>query len=282
MNFFNIKSTQKKIVIFFIFCGILFGASCLKKQNLEEEVLGAPVPPDQIATALGNGFGIINYNDIKVNETSSIVLSQTIQDGATQVLEQQDVTIQSVNNNAATLELTVLAKTLKYEGGNTTESSRIWNKVFTKYSGFAFSMNQNAQLAATEVGEPMYMFQVIQNLALGSCYDDGNYPEVCYNLVVKDIDYKVPTSSAYQHACPDVFNCYIKAKRVEFDLVRKYELESDGKPKRIHYTLVLTQQAPFTAKVLRYCTRTLYEIPNVPQKILADLCYNVNSYTFGQ
>ncbi len=281
MNFFQNRLVTKNIVLSIIFTAIFFGASCLKKQNLVEESLGTTVPPAQIAAALSDGFGIINYSDMKVNEKSSIVLSQTIQDGATQVLEQQDVTIQSINNNSATLELGVLAKTLKYSGGNTTEVSRVWNKVFHKYSGYAFSMEQNASTAATDVGEPMYMFQVIQTLALGSCYDDGNYPETCHNLVVTPVDYKVPSGSAYQHACADVFNCYIKAKKIEFDLIRKYELESDGKPKRIHYSLLLTQQAPFTSKVLRYCTRSLYDIPGVPQKILADLCYNVNSYTFG-
>ena len=135
---------------------------------------------------------------------------------------------------------------------------------------------------AAEVDEPMYMFQVLQNLALGSCYDDGNYPETCHNLVITAMDYKVPSSAAYQHPCVDVYNCFIKAKKVEFDLVRKYEIESDGKPKRIHYTLILSKQVPFTSRVLRYCTRTLYEIPNVSQKILADLCYNVNNYTFGE
>ena len=282
MKYFKQNILSKILVLSIIFSVVFFGASCLKKQNLEEEILGAAVPPEQIAAALGDGFGMINYNDIKVNEKSSIVLSQTIQDGVTQVLEQQDVTIQSVNNNSSTLELSVFAKTLKYSGGNTTESSRIWNKIFTKYSGYAFSMNQDVHSTATDVGEPMYMFQVLQNLALGSCYDDGNYPETCYNLKITLINYKVPSGSAYQHDCVDVFNCFIKAKKVEFDLVRKYELESDGKPKRIHYTLILTQQTPFLSKVLRYCTRSLYDIPGVPQKILADLCYNVNSYTFGQ
>ncbi|MEK6629036.1 MAG: hypothetical protein AABY53_10460 [Bdellovibrionota bacterium] len=278
---------KKTAITLFVFTLIFFGASCLKKQNLEVENLGSPVPPEQIAAALSDGFGVINYSDIKVNEQSSIVLSQTIQDGATQVLEQQDVTIQAVNNNSATLELNVLANTLKYSGGNTTQSTRIWNKVFTKYSGYAFSMNQNADQnaqtnAATDAEEPMYMFQVIQNLALGSCYDDGNYPETCHNLVTSEIDYKVPPGAAHQHACLDIYNCFIKAKKIEFDLIRKYDLESDGKPKRIHYTLILTQQTPFLSKVLRYCTRSLYDIPGVPQKILADLCYNVNNYSFGQ
>lgn len=266
--------TKKNIIVTLIFSAIFLGASCLKKQNLLEEAFSAPVPPEQIASALGEGFGYINYNDIKVNDKTSIVLSQTIQDGATQILEQQDVTIESVNNNNTTLELKVLAKIF-----NPLESTDVapveWNPVFAKYSGYAFATDSSAS-------GPTYLFQVLQNLALGSCYDDGSYPETCHNLSVTSVDYKVPVSSAYQHSCADIYNCYIKAKKIEFDLIRKYEFESDGKPRRLHYTLVLSPSVPFTARVLRYCTRALYDVSGVSQKILADLCYNVNGYTFGQ
>lgn len=274
---------KRQFILIGIFSAILISASCLKKQNLIEENMSAAVPPTQIATAISEGFGLINYSDMKPNEMSSIVLTQSIQDGTPQTLEQQDVTIQKVNNTSTFLELNVISTKIKYAGGQTTQSTRAWNKIFQKYSGYAFSMNQNAQTSATtDVDEPMYMFQVIQNLALGSCYDDGNYPETCHNLVTSDLNYKVPTSAAYQYACADIFNCFIKAKKIEFDLVRKYELESDGKPKRIHYTLILTSEAPFSARVLRYCTRSLYDIPGAPQKVLADICYNINSYTYGQ
>jgi hypothetical protein len=272
----------KKIALVSIFTAILFGASCLKKQNLEEDNLSIPIPGEQIAAAISEGYGPINYNDMKPNEVSSLVLTQAIQDSSPQTLEQQDVTIQSINNTATQLELNVIATTTKYSGAQTSQSTRAWNRIFKKYSGFALSMNPEAQAQALEANEPMYMFQIIQNLALGSCYDEGSYPETCHNLAVTDLNYKVPTAAAYQHACADIHNCYVKAKRVEFDLIRKYELESDGKPKRIHYTLILSKEVPFSSKVLRYCTRSLYDIPNVPQKVLADLCYNVNNYTFGR
>ncbi|MEQ1722693.1 MAG: hypothetical protein ABL930_05925 [Pseudobdellovibrio sp.] len=271
----------KKIVLASIFTAIFFGASCLKKQNLEEESLSNAIPPEQVAAALSDGYGPINYNDMKPNEMSSIVLTQAIQDGGPQTLEQQDVTIQSINNTDVQLELNVLATTIQYSGGQTSQSTRAWNRIFKKYSGFALSMNHEAQAKAAAADEPMYMFQILQNLALGSCYDEGSYPETCHNLIVTELKYKVPTAAAYQHACADIHNCFVNAKRVEFDLIRKYELESDGKPKRIHYTLILSKEVPFSSKVLRYCTRSLYDIPNVPQKVLADLCYNVNNYTFG-
>lgn len=265
-----------------VFIFVFFGASCLKKQNLEEDYLSTTVSPDSIAAALGDGFGPIDYNDMKSNEYSSIVLTQTIQDGTPQTIEQQDVTLQQVNNAAEYLQLDFLATKITYSGGQSSQSTRQWSKIFTKYGGFAFSLNHEQATTAADVNEPLFMFQVVQNLALGSCYDEGNYPETCHNLLVQEIDFKVPSSAAHLHNCPDIYNCTIKAKQVEFDLIRKYELESDGKPKRIHYTLILSKEVPFTSKVLKYCTRSLYDIEGVPQKILADLCYKVNGYTFGQ
>lgn len=269
--YINLKNTS----LIAVATAILFGASCLKKQNLEEDNLGTVVSPAQIATAISAGFGLIDYNDIKVNEATSITLSQTIQDGVTQNLEQQNVTVLSVNNNDASLEIEAQAKIFTPPDSTNTAAS-IFPIVFTKYQGYAFRNTSSSD-------GPIFLFQLMQNLALNSCYDDGDYPETCHNLSIADYDHKIPFSLASQHRSCDATpnNCFIKAKKIEFDLIRKYEIESDGKPKRIHYTLVFSQEVPFTAKVLRYCTRSLYEIPGVPQKILADLCYSVNNYTFA-
>lgn len=274
---------KQKFLLALIFAGIFFGASCLKKTNLQVEDLGAAVSADSVAAALGDGFGQIDYNNIKLHEYSSIVLTQKLQDGVPQNLEQQDVTVKKINNQAAYLLISSSATITTYSGGTSSSTTRDWDQYFQKYSGFAFSMSQDAHAAAgTNTSEPLFMFQIIQNLALGSCYDGGSYPETCHNLTVTEVDWRVPPAASQPASCKDVFNCTIKAKKVEFDLIRKYELESDGKPKRIHYTLLLNfKDVPFTSRVLQYCTRSLYDVQGVSQKILADLCYNVNNYSFG-
>lgn len=271
---------KTRIFLGLIAIGIFFGASCLKKQDLTSEDLGEAASPEAIAASINSGFGPMNYGDMKVNEFGSVILTQRVQDGATQTLEQQDLTIQSITDTSSTLSLNVLSTKTKYSGGQTTQSTRAWIKNFTKYSGFAFS-NSAQTLAADDVDAPIFLFQAMQSLALSSCSDSGSYPETCHNLSASEINYKVPPTSAHTHQCTDIYNCFIKAKKIEFDLVRKYEIDSDGKPKRIHYTLVLSPNVPFTSRVLQYCSRTLYTIEGVQQKILADLCYNVNNYNAG-
>ena len=165
--------------------------------------------------------------------------------------------------------------------GNTIDT-RDWDQTFPKYSGFAFSLNQGAGEAATaDLNAPIFTFKLVQGIALGSCYDGGTYPETCHNLVVTDLDYRVPSISADQHQCVDIYNCFIKAKKIEFDLLQKYNLEADGTPRRVHYSLILSQAVPFTSKVLQYCTRAVYQLIGVEQKVMADICYKVNKYSFG-
>ena len=248
-------------------------ASCLKKTDLNDDDLGDAVAPELIADALGEGFGTINYSDIKAGEKTRIVYTQALQAGSAQPVLQQDITINSVSNDPTKLEINLTADTTDLSD-NSTENDTL-TKSFTKYSGYAF--------ADDNTDNTLFLFETLQNIALGACYNQGSYPETCHNLVSQDISFRVSASLATQHPtlCPDVNNCSLPAKQVDFDLVRHYEFESDGKPRRIHYTLILSREVPFTSRVLKYCTRSLYTLEGYSQKVLADLCYSVNSYTFG-
>lgn len=279
----NLKKYGAALLSAVVFICIGFGASCLKKQNLEEDYMGEAVPPEVIAEALGDAFGSLDYNQIKKNEVSDIILTQSMQDGAPQSLVQQDVTILEVNNQPSYLQIKSYAKLTNYSSTGNSTDIRDWDQTFNKYGGFAFSLNQGVKEASTnDLEAPLFMFQLIQNIALMSCYDGDSHPETCHNLQVTEIDYKVPPAAAGQHDCADLYNCFIKAKRIEFDLLQKYNVGEDGKARRVHYDLVISQNVPYTARVLQFCTRALYEIEGLEQKVLADLCYKVNKYTYGQ
>ena len=136
------------------------------------------------------------------------------------------------------------------------------------------------QMDSGDLSGPIFTFKLVQSLALASCFDGGSYPETCHNLTVEEFDYRVPALSAGQHGCSDIYNCFVKANRIEFDLLQKYNLDESGKPRRVHYMLVISQEVPFTSRVLEYCTRALYDVGST-QKVLADMCYKVNKYAFG-
>ncbi|MGZ3724925.1 MAG: hypothetical protein ACXWQQ_03965 [Pseudobdellovibrio sp.] len=274
---------QKRSLVTIVVLGILFGASCLKKSNLMVEDLGTAVSAEDVANTLDQAFGPIAYGDMKSNEMTDIVVSQRVEEGAVQNLEEQNITIQSIVDQTSSLEIKSHTIMTSFASTGNVVDERDWDQVFPKYSGFAFSTSTDAhQAAGSDLSAPIFTFKLVQSLAMGSCYDGGTYPESCYNLTTTDLDYPAPVIAAPQLGCSDPYNCTVKAKQIEFDMLQKYVTESDGSPRRIHYTLIISSQVPFTSRVLKYCTRALYDIAGVPQKVLADICYDVNKYSFGQ
>ena len=282
----KISRFQSRTLLTLVGLGILFGASCLKKQNLLAEDLGSAVSSQEIANALDAAFGPIVYTDMKVNEMTDIVVSQRVLEGPVQNLQEQNIVIKGINDQPNYLQIqSTTAMTTFSSAGNTTDV-RDWDQYFPKYSGFAFSMGQSGsvhqQSDIADLSAPIFMFKLVQSLALASCYDGGTYPETCHNLSVKDVDFHVPAISASQHNCADLYECYIPAKHIEFDLLQKYNLEADGSPRRVHYSLTISQAVPFTSRVLEYCTRALYDVTGASTKVMADVCYKVNKYSFAQ
>lgn len=302
-NFAN-HLTRKRLALLLIAIGIATAASCLKKTDLQVDDLGSAIEAQAIALALDDAFGPIDYDSIRNDEMTDLVISQRIQDGAVQNVQEQNITVKGIENTSSYLRIISHTIMTTFSSSGNIVDERDWDQYFPKYNGFAFSApsqpstastsdsTESAQTAAIQskgevtqsatgdLDAPLYMFKMIQSLALASCYDGGTYPETCHNLSVVDSDWKVPAVSANQHGCSDPYNCYVKAKRIEFDLLQKYNLDADGKPRRVHYSLVLSQEVPFTSRVLEYCTRALYDI-GADQKVLADMCYKVNRYSFG-
>lgn len=267
---------MKKLLSLFILIMVTTSTSCLKKQNLEDDDLGPAIEPQSLTTAMLEGFGSLNYGAIKANEFSSYVLTQKIQDSYLDTIEQQDLTIQSSTDTPEMLSMELILSKIKYSGGQSSQSTRQWSQEFPK------SSNQSTDLQTlTDNDPPFFLFYQFQLLAFGSCYDEGQNPQTCHNLSVSDFQYRVPQAALAQHNCSDPDTCFINARRIEFDALYKTVTDKDGKPRRVHYTIVLSKETPYLSRMLQYCSRSLYEMSNTNQKILADLCFNINNYAFG-
>lgn len=270
-----------KLLFLIFFLSLFTTTSCLKKQNLDEEDLGPALKPLEVTKALGQAFGSYNYNDIKKNEFTSLMLSQKIQDSLVQNIEQQGIAVDAVANSLEKLDLDLIVQDQTYSNGQTSQSTRKWPITIKKASAATASI-ENLIHEASDAQSPMLTFLMFESLAFGSCYDSGDFPETCHQLKVSDIQFKVPIAAANQHNCVDSTNCFINARKIEFDIIRKYQKDKDGKPKRTHYTVILSPEVPFLSRVLQLCSRSIYEISNSNQKILADICYSVNNYAAGQ
>jgi len=269
---------MKKLVYFVIFLALATNTSCLKKQNLDEENLGPAIAPETLTKAMTEGFGSLDYSAIKPQEFSSYVLTQKIQDSYLDTLEQQDITIKTVTDTNEKLSLNLILSKIKYSGGQSSQSTREWLQEFSKSAGKA--TNQSLK-ALADNDPPTFLFITYQSVAFGACWDEGDFPETCHNLSVSDFPFRVPQTALSQHGCTDADNCTVSARKIEFDMIQKNVTDKDGKPRRVHFTIVLSKEVPYLSRVLQFCTRSLYEMTNSQQKILADLCYNVNNYAFG-
>lgn len=267
-----------KLKILLVLLSLAAVTSCLKKMDLKDDNLGPAIDPMLLTKTLGQAIGTFDYNEIKPNEFTSVMQSQKIQDGITQNLQQEGISVTSMINDSEKLFLDLVVQTEEYNGGQTTQSAPVaWPLTFKKPAAKALANTVTAQENARP---PVLTFLTFQALAFGSCYDEGRYPETCHRLTSKDIQYRVPIAAQNQHSCADPNNCYISAKEIEFDMISKYATDKDGKPLRTHYTIILTPHVPFLSRVLKICTRGIYEMSN-EQKILADLCYSVTNYRAG-
>jgi len=258
---------------------VVLNTSCLKKQDLSSDDLGPAIDPADLSKAISTGFGPYDYNDIKAKEESNFILTQRIQDVSTSNIEQQNITVNSVENNADALKLNLLVAQTKYEGNQGSLTVREWSKTFEKTSSQSNSMTSATTKA--EVDQPTLLFFLWPSLIFDVCKNSGTHPETCHNLQVSPVQYPVPSSAAAQHNCADPNSCFVTAYKIEFDMIQLSVIDKDGKPKRVHYTLVMSPEVPFLSRFLQYCTRSLYDINGANQKILADVCYNITNYSFG-
>jgi hypothetical protein len=254
---------------------LLMTTSCLKKQDLSDDNLGPAIDSLELTKALGSAVGTYDYNDIKKNEFTSLLISQRIQDSVVTNIEQQGITVQNAVNTVDSLSLDLLIQKETYSGGQTTQSTVQWPAVFQKGSASAQSIQAKAPAPAN------LMFFTFEQLAFGICHNTATSPDSCHNLVVQDVQFRVPFAAAAQHNCADAGNCTISAKNIQFDRIEHDNLDKDGTQRRTHFTVIISSQVPFLSKMLQFCTRGLYEISSANQKILADMCYTVNNYAFG-
>lgn len=283
MKKFNLQ-LSKIFTLSLVLILVIFQSGCLKKQNLDEENLGPSIEPLELTKALGEGFGSLDYNDIKPKESSRYILTQKIQDSYVDTIEEQNIDIVSATNSVEALSLDLILTKTKYAGGQAIDiPPRSWKKNFPKSEAQTTLNSDNEMIQTrTDNDEPTFLFFVFQSLAFGACNSQSQIPETCHKLDISDFQYKVPFSAASQHSCEDPSRCYIKARKIEFDMIRNTLLDKDGKPKRTHYTVIVSKEVPFLSRVLQFCSRSLYEMNSNQQKVLADLCYTITDYKFAK
>ncbi|MBC7743055.1 MAG: hypothetical protein H7061_12715 [Bdellovibrionaceae bacterium] len=266
------------LVILVILSSLFFNTSCLKRQNLNDDNLGAPIAPAELSTAIKEEFGDkLFIDDIKKDEFSSYILTEKIQDTYSQTIEQQDMTVKAVESTPDHFKFDTQVTKITYQNGQSTQQTREWSWLW-QYDPNPTATRPLAPLAENE--RPTYLFERLIAVMNYYCKNEGEFPQSCHNMSSVEIDYFVPPATAPQHNCTNAYQCFIKARKIEFDQVLLNEFDIHGKPKRQHIKLVISNDVPFLSRMLQYCQRGLFDMSS--QQILVDYCYTINSYAFGR
>lgn len=267
---------KKFFILALVVTSLSTNTSCMKKQDLDNEDMGPAVAPTEFTKTLTEGFGVYDYNLIKPNETNSLVTSAKIQDSFSQVLEKQVLVVHNTQNLSDRFVLDLLVTREIYNNGQSSSSSHAEEVTFNK------SYMSTAKTLENKPEPSLLLFDEFIAILIQFCREQSATPTSCHRLTSQEIRIKVPASQASHHGCADANNCTIGAKKIEFDLLKKFKLDQNGKPERNHYSMVLSREAPFMSRVLQLCSRGLTKFSNSNQPIVADICYTVDNYAFGQ
>lgn len=269
---FNMKNF---LILALISIALTTNTSCMKKQDLENEDLGPAITPTEFTKTLISGYGSYDYNLIQPQEMNSLVTSVKIQDSISQVLEKQVLVVQNTDNQPDRFVLNMQVTREIYSDGQSSSSTHNEQITFNKSA---------ANLAKTLADKPepsLLLFDEFISILISFCREQSTTPTSCHRLTSNDIRLKVPTSQSSHHNCSDPNNCTISAKKIEFDLLKKFKVDQKGNPERSHYSMILSPEAPFMSRVLQLCSRGLTKFSNSNQPIVADVCYTVDNYSFG-
>ncbi len=234
--------------------------SCLKKQNLEDQNLGPVVAASEVQEKMGEAIGVLDFGAIKVNESSSLISSITLEDSQNIKRFKQDLRVKSITNTQTEFSIDFI---------HSVENFLQPDLTFT-------NIEKNYNPSSPTKNDPLLLPILYYFTGKDYCKEDK---VTCHNLTLTPVKANLNPSLVDPKICPDPKACQISARKIEFDMLDGKELNDQGKPSRSHYTFIVAGQLPFLSKVLQYCVRGLMPYGN--RKVLAENCVFVNSIYSG-
>ena len=103
----------------------------------------------------------------------------------------------------------------------------------------------------------------------------------CSNLQVIEDTQDPPDLIKQQPGCGGLANCKLHVKTVSFDWSFKQVQGSVTQKQKINYSITLSQDLPFLARMTDYCSRGLIDVPTTGSKVLVSVCNHLRNYKSG-
>lgn len=278
------KNNLRILLVFIVSCTLLH--ACMKKQDLDSQDLGPAINSDDLQNKMSDSIGNLNYADINKNEISTFTATTIFEETQVNKRYKQDLFVTNVIETPAQLTIDFLFNKQDFANSESSlsnqpykmiiEASNTTAETLAKAATIPRAIAKNVQ-AQGEAPTPFFLYRAYAYFALLGCREDK---VTCHNLKTETSKMYLRPELASPSVCPDISNCLIDIKKIEFDMLDSSVATSDGKPYRTHYTFSVSPQLPFLSKVMSYCVRGLMDNGN--RKVLAEDCMSINSFSYGQ
>lgn len=273
----SMKKTGLYVTIAFI--SFLLLSSCLKKQDLDSQDLGPAINNDELQNKMGESIGSLSYSDIRKNEISSFTATTIFEETQVNKRYKQDLFVTNVTDTPSTLTIDFLFNKQDYVNSESSLSNIPYVIEVDKTTSLAKNLShKKVEVKDAAANTPFFLYRAYIYFAVQGCREDK---VTCHNLKTEVSKMYLKPELASSKVCPDVNNCLIDIKKIEFDMLDGSVATSDGKPYRMHYTFTVSPQLPFLSKVMSYCVRGLADVGS-GKKVLAEDCMSVNNFSYGQ
>ena len=254
----------RRLTLIGLFFALTVNISCLKKQDLSEQNLGPAADPQEVQKQMGDAIGVLDYNDIKENESYSIFTSATLEETQSLSLARQSVRVLAKNIPVLKIMQTYEDYQVKEDSFQNTEKELNFDvpKSCSKYKPIACDA---PVLTMDYIAYAIYLCRT-ENIS-------------CHNFTVRSIQQSLNPQFFDSKICPSNTSCSVSARQIEFDVANGNVLNDQGQPSKIHFKFVVVPQLPFLSKVLQSCNRKLIQYGS--RKILAEFCDTIVGATSG-
>lgn len=288
MGFRMNKNIFSFVVIVLI---VLNLSSCLKKQDLEDQDLGPAISSDELQNKMGDSIGTLSYSDISKNEISVMNASTIFEDTQVNKRYKQDLYVSQITDSVDQLKIDFLFNKQDYINSDNSFTNQKYQLIIERTNQSVNTTSPSDFLSKPDINKttanqirtqadapvPFFMYRAYVYFAVQACRENK---VTCHNLKSETSKMYLNSELASPKICPDINNCLIDIKKIEFDMLDNSIATTNGKPYRTHYTFSVSPQLPFLSKVMRYCVRGLTDYNG--RKVLAEDCMSINDFSYGQ
>lgn len=241
--------------------------SCVQKPEATEDH-GPVVPVTEIQNALIEAWGNADPLSIKVGDFVYLEKDQSIEDMPARVVGQEGLTVADRTSTAQEVTYKLIRQINEITNGQSKLSTREEEIVIP-------NVTLQSELSAKAIG-----VQTLYSL-LQACIPDEDWNVSCHNLKVKTETGAPPSLVKQQANCGGIPNCEMTYKRVSFDLVLKSQTPSGLKEDKVNYSVVVSPEAPYLAKLMSFCYRGVITVSPSNAQYLVQLCDRVLNFQSG-